>query len=1011
MLDSTANRALRFAQYLAAGLFVSSTWACTVATSPDDAASASESQDSTDRDYSGELPRIAPLEPDEALNSFEVETGFRIESAAAEPLVVDPVAMSFDEDGRLYVVEMRGYSENPRELLGRVRLLEDTDDDGRFDTSHVFLDRLSWPTAVIAYDGGAFVGVAPDILYARDEDGDFRADLREKVFTGFSRGNVQGLVNSFQWGLDNRIHGATSTSGGVLRAASAGEDDAIDFRGRDFAFDPRTRRLEATSGGAQHGMSFDDWGRKFASSNSDHIQAVMFEDRYVARNPFLAAPSARVSIAADGPQAEVFRISPVEPWRVVRTRLRVKGLVKGPVEGGGRAAGYFTGATGVTIYRGDAWPEPFRSSAIIGDVGSNIVHRKILETRGVEPVAKRAELKREFVASRDIWFRPAQFANGPDGALYVLDVYREVIEHPDSLPPVIKRHLDLTSGRERGRIYRIVPADFRRRKTEPFSEKTTVQLVELLGHHNGWHRDTAARLLYQRRDRAAVRPLRDFVFQSDEPLARMHALYALEGLDSLDADVLIHALDDSSARVREHAVRLAERQADGVPAIRARLVEMVDDGDARVRLQLAFSLGEVAGGERIAALAALAARDGEDRWMRLALQSSLADDAAQMFERLASDAEFRRRGAASVFLESLARQIGAQNRESDVASALAAIESLTESDSNMARRLMQNLSQGLADAGNPLRSRVASGRITELVESMVSESRAKALDANLNLADRTEAVRLLGLDSYDRAAPTLKKLIDHRQPQELQLAAIGALSRFTDATVADTLIEAWPSLSPRLRTAAVEALCARSERIAPLLASLADGRISRGDVDPARIKLLTNHSDGSIRRKAEELLAEISVGRRQEIVERYRDALELDGDPQRGRDVFRKTCAACHRLEGFGHELAPALAAFQNRGPEAILLNVLDPNREVNPQYVNYQLITTDGRAMTGVIAAESATSVTLKRADGEQDTVLRINIDEIHSTGMSLMPEGLEKDLEPQNMADLIAYLLSVES
>ena len=167
-----------------------------------------------------------------------------------------------------------------------------------------------------------------------------------------------------------------------------------------------------------------------------------------------------MSIAADGPQAEVFRTSPVEPWRIVRTRLRVAGAVPGPIEGGGRAAGYFTGATGATIYRGDAWPAEYRGQAFIGDVGSNIVHRKTLSADGVLLVANRADEGSEFVASTDIWFRPAQFANAPDGTLYIIDVYREVIEHPASLPPVIKKHLDLTSGRDRGRIYRIVPEGF-----------------------------------------------------------------------------------------------------------------------------------------------------------------------------------------------------------------------------------------------------------------------------------------------------------------------------------------------------------------------------------------------------------------------------------------------------------------------------------------------------------------------------------------------------------------------
>ncbi len=189
-------------------------------------------------------------------------------------------------------------------------------------------------------------------------------------------------------------------------ASSPGRGSPVSISGRDFAFDPRTHELEATSGGCQHGMCFDEWGRKFVCSNSSHIQLVMFEDRYLRRNRYLAAPAARQIIAADGGQAEVFRISPVEPWRLVRTRLRVAGQVPGPIEGGGRAAGYFTSATGVTIYTGDAWPEEYRGLAIIGDVGSNIVHRKRLLPDGVGLKAVRMDEKKEFLASSDIWFRP-----------------------------------------------------------------------------------------------------------------------------------------------------------------------------------------------------------------------------------------------------------------------------------------------------------------------------------------------------------------------------------------------------------------------------------------------------------------------------------------------------------------------------------------------------------------------------------------------------------------------------
>src|SRR4029079_1086908 len=203
------------------------------------------------------------------------------------------------------------------------------------------------------------------------------------LYTGLGFSNVQGLINTFQWGLDNRIYVAISSSGAQFQSAVDKAARPLALRGRDLAIDPRTWAAGPVSGGADHGASFDDWGNRFVCSNSDHLQEGMYEDRYLARNPYIAAPSPRRSIAADGPQRAGVSPSPVEPWRIVRTRLRATGVVPGIVEGGGRPAGYFTGATGATIYRGNAWPSQWHGMAIVGDVGSNLVHRKKLEPNGI----------------------------------------------------------------------------------------------------------------------------------------------------------------------------------------------------------------------------------------------------------------------------------------------------------------------------------------------------------------------------------------------------------------------------------------------------------------------------------------------------------------------------------------------------------------------------------------------------------------------------------------------------
>ena len=460
---------------------------------------------------SDELPRIPATPPEKALETFRNRPGIALDLVAHEPLVEDPASIAFDAAGRLFAVEMRGYSERRDDALGQIRLLHDDDDDGFFDRSTIYAKGLKWPTGLVCSHGGIYVIATPDLIWFRDSDGDGVADEKKIVFTGFGEGsrklNVQGLPNSLKWGPDNRIWGSGGTVGGRIRKSDSPSDKPVSLAGTDFSFDPKTLDFRAENGRAQYGLSFDSSGRRFASSNSVHIMAVMWEKSWTRPNPHFSLPKPFVSIASDGGAAPVFRISPDEPWRIVRTRWRVAGVVKGIVEGGGRVSGYFTGASGITIYTGDALGQEYVGNAFIGDVGSNLVHRKIISRRdgGVGLRADRAKDERglEFIASTDNWFRPTTYSNAPDGCLYISDMYREVIEHPWSLPDGIKTYLDLNSGNDRGRIYRVRPEIFHRRPTGNLREFSNDQLTRLLAHPNGWHRTTAQRLLWERGDERA----------------------------------------------------------------------------------------------------------------------------------------------------------------------------------------------------------------------------------------------------------------------------------------------------------------------------------------------------------------------------------------------------------------------------------------------------------------------------------------------------------------------------
>lgn len=968
--------------------------------------------DRADKDYSSELPRIPPKTPDEAIKALQPRPGFSVELVAAEPLLRSPVAVDFDEEGRMFVAEYPEYNQYANKEYkghGCVRMLTDTDGDGRYDKSTVYADGLDSPTAVACYDGGVFVGAAPNIWYFKDTDGDGRADVKELVFTGFGRDAAgEALLNSFRWGLDNRIHVATSLGGGDVRPAGQKDAKPVSVRGQGFLFDPRTRTFEVTSGGGQHGMSMDDWGRTFVCGNSEPANLIMYDGRYLARNPYLQAPAASVNIAPGGKYTKLFRLSANEPWRVLRTRLRSKGIVPGSDEGG-QPSGFFTGATGVTVYRGDAWPEEYRGNILVGEVSNNLVYRARLEPSGIGLAAHRADPDAEFLPSRDNWFRPVQFANAPDGTLYVIDMCRELIEGAAFLPPIILKHMDVSSGMDRGRVYRIAPEGFRRRPTPRLGQATTAELVALLEHQNGWHRDTASRLLYQRQDAAAVPLLKKLAGASQLPQGRMHALYALDGLKALDAAAILPRLSDADPRVREHALRLAER-FEAAPELRARLGQMIDDPDLRVRYQLAFSLGAVKGEMPARALAQLARRDGADSWVRLAILSSLRERAGAVFSLLAADPEFRGMAHSRAFLSALATQIGAANRKDDIAALLNALDVFPAKDKSLGQELIRAFVTAQPAAARGQLTGDSAAKVKSALAGLLADARRAASDDKAEAAARATAVRTLGLAPFADVRALFGELLNSRQPQPVQAAALEILARFDDSAVPGLVLAAWPGLSPQLRATAAETLFSRPAWVGAFLDAVEKGKVGRGDVDPARVQLLQSHPDLQIKSRAAKLFAGAGLARRQEVVAAYQKALQIKGEVVRGKAVFKKECSACHQLDGVGTSVGADLTAIRDRGTEAVLLNILDPNREVKPQYLSYVLITDAGRSITGIIAAETANSITIRRPDGTSETVLRIHIDELRSTGLSYMPEGLEKQVDVQAMADLLAYLNSIK-
>lgn len=966
------------------------------------------------RSLKDEIPPLVPLEPAAAAKTFRAIDGFSMELVAHEPQVTSPVAAAYDEDGRLYVVEMRDYPDPLKPgatPLGRVRLLEDRDGDGIYETSHIFAEALPWPTGIACWDGGVYVTAAPDIWYLKDTKGAGKADVRRKVYTGFGVYNVQALVNGLQWGLDNRIYGVTAANGGTIRPADQPDARPVSVQGRDFRFDPAMGRFEAISGTAQFGNTFDDWYNRFLCANRMVTGHVVIASQYLARNPNVPVARTVQDCAVEGVEfpLPMFQISPAEPWRVVRTRRYHEEGTKMPTSEM-VVKGIFTSGSGIASYRGAAYPEKYRANAFVCNSAGNLIHRRLLTQKGGTFVATRADQDVDFVASTDNWFRPVNLLNAPDGTLHVIDMYREVVEHPWSLPDDIRTHLNLSNGRDRGRIYRLAPPGFRRPAPPRLGSASVPELVATLENPNAWWRETAQRLLYQRQDKSAVPLLRQLARKSRSPLAQLHALGTLDGLGALEANDVAAALGAPVPGLREQALRLAEPRLKGAPELAHKVLALSEDPDARVRFQAALTLGELSQDEAAVALASIARRDAGDPWLRQAVLSSAGERSVRLLELLlpSQSEAFAATPPGLALVHALASVVGARNRPAEIEDLLRLLTKAAAGSRPVQRDMVLGLGEGLLRTGQTLQSLKLDKSAGRLLPELFAEAKQTAVNEKASIEDRTQATLLLAHADPAVARPALRQLLDSRQPQPLQLAAVRALRATAAADVPSLLLERWTGFTPVVRAEALSTLTGRTAWAKALLDAVASGRVAAGQIDAPRRSLLLKNRDAEVQKRAQALFGDRAPTARAQVVAKYQSALASKGDAARGRAVFQRDCASCHMVGGVGQNVGPSLAAMGTKTPETLLTSILDPNREVDPRYLNYMLVTRDGRLATGIIAGETDTSVVLRRADGANETILRTQIEELSSTGQSLMPEGLEQKINSQEMADLIAYLMT---
>ncbi len=969
----------------------------------------------SDEDLKEYLKPLPSRTPKEALATFETVDGFRMELVASEPLVHSPVAAAFDEDGALYVCEMIDYPYFPKtgdKPLGTVRKLIDTDGDGVFDKSTIFADELLWAAGVAPWQGGVFVASPPDIWYLKDTNGDDTADVRRKVFTGFGTKNQQAMVNNLTFGLDHKIYGATAGNGGSIRPGDKPDAEPISVDGRDFRFDPVSEKFETLTGTIQFGNTFDDWGNRFVCSQASPVEHPVLPQEYLSRNPFLPVPRAIVNIG--GSDVPIFRISPIEHWRNVRSSRRIAHNERG-ANSSGASHHVVDAAAGVTIYRGHAYPEQYYGTVFTGDAQNDLVYHTRLEPDGVTFRAVRVEQNTEFVRSSDNWFRPVNFVNAPDGTLYVLDMSREILESIH-IPLDVLKFLDLKRGRDQGRIYRMASPGFRSPKPPQLSRATTVELVDLLEHPDGWYRDTAHRLLFERQDKSAVDAMKRLLRESKSPQGRLHALWSLQGLGSLDDEQILLALGDAAPVIREHALRLSEPRLDSSPKLLEKAVSLVDDESPRVRFQTAFSLGASRDERAVKAIARVARRDVKDSWMRTAVLSSITETAPNVLALWLADEEFAKSPEGQEMLAQAAYIVGARNRAEDIRAVLQTLAAHRHSSSEQAveRRMVQGMGDGLRQTGHHLAVPSTAGDASSAdayLRELLESTRAMSADEKMSEGDRCNAIRLLGCVEYSFAEDTLTKLIDPHAPLGVQLAAVSTLGNYKESAIAGKLLDRWKEFVPDVRSEVIRILLSRDAWAESLLGAIANETVPIAALDVGQRSLLLQHRNIALKELAGKLFGADALNLRKQVLADYESVLTLAGSAKAGEKIFERECMGCHKIGEKGHAIGPSLIASSFRDPKALLTNILDPNLYVLPNYVQYVLVDQEGRTYTGLVSNQSSTSVTLKRDKDASDTFLRSQIDEMASTGKSLMPEGLEKKITQQEMADLIAYITEAQA
>jgi len=910
------------------------------------------------------------------LKHFRVPEGFSVELVAAEPDVVNPIAMCFDDRGRIWITESVEYPRKPAGVgRDRVKILEDVDGDGRAEKVTTFANDLNIPTGIATGRGGVWVLNAPDLLFYREENG--QAISREVVLTGFGRTDTHELPNSLTWGPDGWLYGMN----GVFNECR------IVSKGREFKFNcalwrlhPGTREFEIVSEGTSnpYGLAWDSEGAAIVEAchwANDHLFHFVENGHYQR-------------------QAGAF-----PPYTMKLGSITDHGHQK-------------TAYCGLTIFDSPAYPEKYRGLVYVGNIHAGCINVDRLERDGATYLAK---AEPDFLTADDAWFMPVALKIGPDGCMYVLDWYdryhcsQDAARDPEGV------------DRAKGRLYRVRYKETPRAPKFDLAKESDAQLITRLGSENLFFRESAERLLGERMNPAIRARLQEMILEKATPRKeRLQALWTRTAAGELPEEFHLALLNDNDPAVRAWAVRAARSRNTVSPEFLSQLTALASDRSADVQLQVVNVARRTFGVDALPLIVETLAHCGHDKmipaiaWNNLhPLLEGQSARFAELFKKFDSPA-LRTLGPLAVD-----RILGF-----DAASVRKIIDVLNQRDVNRAReafaliakRLPELSTEKIAALRTALESILQSTDLSaQLLAARlgIKSVEVAAVRARFESAGETEAVRLQALESLiafrdDGLLKAIEPALTSNSPAFVT-RVLNLLGRIEDPKLADVLLGQYTKLRPELQPLALDLLLQREPWARQLLKAVREKRIPV-TLSANHLRKILESNDREAIWEVEKVFGKIREERnpeREKVVAEMANYLrEHLGDARAGREVFRKTCAQCHTIYGEGGNVGPDISSNGRASFDQLLSNVFDPSLAIAPAYQVTTIVTLDGRNLTGLVTEEGDQRVVLKMPGEGLEAVPRANIKYAHLSKLSMMPEGLENLMDRRELADLFAFL-----